>query len=917
MGVRFGFRSITGKLVATFLAVFVLLTAYHQVVNYMHRAKWNKFTRETHADAAKAASAMVEYVCQDIISELQMAGALLSARPANRRYINDVLEAFMSRRRNCLAAGLVEIETGKLYRTPPLSPDEREPDVTTTALRGGPNVSDIGRVGNRDAFVVSIPTAMADGKPAELYAVMSAKAIANALAETSSGSHSTVVIDRKGDCVCRVGRSGLELPMSRLRSVRLSTPGEVAHLDGSRDAPGCVAISPLAGWKVAVLDPEKTSYGMLASGEPVWGIAMAAAALVISFSIGNRIASPIRKLSRAAGAVAVGDFRRRVRINSGDELQWLAESFNSMAESLEAHERELRTKSQVQQGLLDVTRTVTANLKLDRVAASIIDAVKDLFGASHAAIFRTNEITGLVEPIQTEPEEGKSIPQPLIELAEHALDTPEMHSAPRIVTYPNSDDGGTIVIVPLVAGNKVLGVLTAAFPTERGNHSERVASMDVLETFASCAAVAIQNAYIHGRTEEFGHMLASLRQVVEAITCSLDLKAVLFSLVKTTAEVMNAKACAILLADKKGNLSVGEEFNLSKKFKEDLNVRPGEKWTGVAFAERRPIVRTDVAAESDLRLRKLAEAEGLHGFMCAPLVMGGEAIGTINIWMPHPYRAKPLEIHLLTSIASHAAVVIANAKLFSKEYQIAETLQSSLVGVVPERLGRLVFGHKYIPALDEARVGGDLFDVVSLPNGRVALIVADVAGKGIEAAVHTGMIRYMMRAFLFQWPDSPGTALGLLNRALASHMETDVLVTVFCAIVDPQTGWMIFANAGHPPAIVLARGGKQQILLHRTGMPIGYMDDSTYDEKALMLAPRDKLLLYTDGIIEARKDKQLLSLERLQDLVFEHAHLDPRRMVEMVCDETSRFSEYDIRDDIAVVAAALEPYDEKRIVGAE
>jgi serine phosphatase RsbU (regulator of sigma subunit) len=262
-------------------------------------------------------------------------------------------------------------------------------------------------------------------------------------------------------------------------------------------------------------------------------------------------------------------------------------------------------------------------------------------------------------------------------------------------------------------------------------------------------------------------------------------------------------------------------------------------------------------------------------------------------------------------------VVIANAKLFGREYQIAETLQSTLIGVVPERLGRLVFGHKYLPALDEARVGGDLFDVVTLPNGKVALVVADVSGKGIQAAVHTAMIRYMARAFLFQWPDSPAATLDLLNRAIFSYFGSKAIVTVFCAIIDPNTGWMAYANAGHPPAIALTRGGKQQVLFYRTGIPIGYSEDSEYDERELMLTPGDLLILYTDGIIEARHDRCVLTIEGLQDIVFKYAHLGPREMVEMVCEEAIQFANHDLRDDIAIIAAALEPVGDRWNVSSE
>jgi serine phosphatase RsbU (regulator of sigma subunit) len=405
--------------------------------------------------------------------------------------------------------------------------------------------------------------------------------------------------------------------------------------------------------------------------------------------------------------------------------------------------------------------------------------------------------------------------------------------------------------------------------------------------------------------------LDSLRRVDEAITTSLDLKQVLRTLVIITAEVMGAKACAIFLADRHGRLTIAESYNLSREIAEKLVIEPGEKWTGVIVKERRPIARHDIGKES-LKLGDLAAREGLRALIAAPLIIGHETLGAIDVWMDKTHHAKKTEINLLSYIASHAAAVIANAKLFGKEYQIAETLQNTLIGAVPESLGRLVFGHKYMPALDEAKVGGDLFDVVTLPNGKVALIVADVSGKGIQAAVHTGMIRYMLRAFIFEWPDSPAVALDHLNAALSAYVGPKTVVTVFCAIVDPDTGNVAYANAGHPPAIVLTRAGKQQTLLYRTGLPVGYSDNSKYEQREITLLPDDMLILYTDGIIEARRDRRILTIEGLQSIVFENAHLNAHEMVDAICEETSRFAHRDLRDDIAIMAASFGPRVEEQ-----
>jgi len=890
-----------------FLAVFVPLA----ILQYYARSDYARGLREQ-ADhrryaAARAALATLDDAFEDLIEELQLAGSALG-HPVRVESAYAVLDSLVTQDPDLLGVGLLDTYTGSRVRRPPLRHQEREADLPAGDFRR-PSISPVSLFHGQRVFTVSVPVEMVNGRMGVLYAVVTTDALARALERALDQSCALVVTDQNALAACQLG---LQIKDRRVRYLGQSDraggprPEETALVGRTRAAS---LTSPASGWRVTVVSKQAAAMGLAGNVRwLIWSGSITVAALAILLVISSRIRSPIRKLSRAAAAVAVGDLRRRVNIRTGDELQSLADSFNQMAASLERHDRELRTKTALLESLLDVARTMTASLDLDRVAAAISEALEQKFGARRVVIFRTEGEDARLVPILPRQPEAEGIPTAMLDLAEHALNAPKSVSVPAPVIYPSSvGEGCTVVALPLVVGSRRAGVLTAAFPGGENSSVDIEGAMDFLDTFASSAAVAVENAYIHSRTEELNHALDCLRRVVEAVSSSLDLNQVLRSLVRTTAEVMGAKACAILLAGRGGRLSVAEAHNMGANFRERLVVAPGERWSGIAFSEKRPIARVDLATETDLRLRDLVEREGLHGYICAPLVAGEEAIGTLNVWMAGPYHAKPAEIHLLMSIAGHAGAVIANAKLFGKEYQISEILQTTLISPVPDRLGRFAFGHKYLPALDEARVGGDMLDVLTLPNGKIGLVVADVSGKGIQAAVHTAMIRHMGRAFAFEWPDSPGVVLDLLNRALAAHLGTRAFVTVFYAVIDPETGNMVYANAGHPPAIALTRGGKQQLMLYRTGMPIGYSPDSRYAEKSVMLSPGDTLFLYTDGIVEAKRGDQAVSIEGLQDLLFRHAHLSPRQMVERICEETSGLADTELRDDIAVIAASVGP----------
>lgn len=790
-----------------------------------------------------------------------------------------------------VAAGLIDQKTGQLTTYPPNLPAPLAASLKETSARPELAITTVGSAHGDRAFVVGDKVSRDGRNPAFVFAVVSRELLVNELRSALPGDQYILICDERGAPVLELGKR----PDNWTPQVRSSDASSRPDDSGTT-----IAQVSSTGWRIMVPSINDNSGEALRD----WvfpSVIMSIVTAALALTLGKRIASPIRKLSRAAAAVSVGDFRRRVTINTGDELQSLAESFNKMAASLERHESELATKTKVQDSLFSLAGTITSSLDSTEVARSISAALERHFGAEEVVIFRLQEITGKLEPLVIDPGGQELTDRPLLKLAEHALNSPSALSMPA--RSISGSERGTVIAVPLVVGSQKVGALAARLSPNTKWDPELKNWLELLETFASWAAVAVHNATIHGRTEGFMRMLNSLRLVVEAISSSLDLKHVLNLLVQRTGEVMDAKACAILLLDQTGRLFAAEAYNLSPEFQNDLCINPGEAWSGIAFTEKRPIVRPDLAIETDHRLHAALVREGVRGFMCAPLMVAGEAIGTINVWMDRPYQAHTLDLHLLTSIASHAAAVIANARLFGREYQIAETLQTTLKAEVPERIGRLTFGHKYMPGLDEASVGGDLYDVMTLGNGRVALVVADVVGKGIQAAVHTAMIRYMARAFIFQSPDSPGTAMANLNRAALNFEGTKVLVTVMIATIDPETGWMVYANAGHPPAILLTRNGKQQNLLYRTGMPVGYDPEAGYLDRRVLLKPGDRLLLYTDGVIEAKRGDEFLAIEGLEDIVFRTSGQSPADLVETVCREATVYSNYNLKDDMALVAA--------------
>ncbi len=202
------------------------------------------------------------------------------------------------------------------------------------------------------------------------------------------------------------------------------------------------------------------------------------------------------------------------------------------------------------------------------------------------------------------------------------------------------------------------------------------------------------------------------------------------------------------------------------------------------------------------------------------------------------------------------------------EHLIAETLQRSLLSAPEARTFAGLDVHtEYEAASAEALIGGDFYDTLPLPGGRVALVVGDVAGKGLSAATHTAEVKYALRAILHDCPD-PGAALARLNDYLIHSRpvrpgESSLLVAVALAVVDTRTGEALVSLAGAEPPLLLRAGGEAEELT-AGGMLLGVAQAEGYGVRRVQLAGGDSLLMVTDGLTEARRGAEFFGHDGLR-----------------------------------------------------
>ncbi|PAZ09512.1 PAS sensor protein [Streptomyces sp. SA15] len=308
------------------------------------------------------------------------------------------------------------------------------------------------------------------------------------------------------------------------------------------------------------------------------------------------------------------------------------------------------------------------------------------------------------------------------------------------------------------------------------------------------------------------------------------------------------------------------------------------------------IARSEEAAE-------LLARAGVHSYLAVPLIARGEVLGAMDLKRarnPLPFGED--DLLLARELASRAAVQIDNARWYQNARDTALTLQRSLLPSHPPVTGGLEVASRYQPAGATAEVGGDWFDVIPLGGGKTALVVGDVMGSGITAAATMGRLRTATTTLASLELD-PARLLEHLDK-ITEGLDHSIATCVY-AVHDPALRQCRIANAGHLPPARLRAGRPPELLDLPTGVPLG-VGGIAFSTTTVDLAPGDRLVFYTDGLVETRQhplDERLDALLTLLD--------GPDLPLEEVCDLLLRtLHQPDNSDDVALLIARVRTSDE-------
>jgi serine phosphatase RsbU (regulator of sigma subunit) len=340
----------------------------------------------------------------------------------------------------------------------------------------------------------------------------------------------------------------------------------------------------------------------------------------------------------------------------------------------------------------------------------------------------------------------------------------------------------------------------------------------------------------------------------------------------------------------------------------DPMLREGKGIVGYVIRTGEAVCAADVRVDHEyIQAREATRSE-----VAVPIQLDGRTIGALNLESDRLAAFHAQDVDVLSFFAQAAAIAVEKAMLherlieaerMERRLKIAQQVQERLLpGASPRIPGHEVAG----VCIPSARVGGDYFDYIPLADGQLGIVVADVSGHDLPAALVMSAFRALVRTCL-----RAGHALDevarTLNRELPDTTGDSSFVTALLGVLDPVTGHLRYVNCGHNPPLHEPASGARG-WLDRGGPPLGVMERATFDIGTVELAPGDQLVIYTDGLTEARNPAgEWFGADRLVDLVLTHKHRAPRELVERVVFEVRGFTGVGgFEDDVTLVVLRRE-----------
>jgi sigma-B regulation protein RsbU (phosphoserine phosphatase) len=403
-------------------------------------------------------------------------------------------------------------------------------------------------------------------------------------------------------------------------------------------------------------------------------------------------------------------------------------------------------------------------------------------------------------------------------------------------------------------------------------------------------------------------------QLTTLVAGEFSLQEALDKLAEAAVKITGVKACSIRLLDEQSSdLKMRSTYGLSEEYRNKGVVTKDDPVIKAAFAGE-AVVLDDMRVDGRVKYKEATIKEGLVSQLTVAMQFRGKPIGVLRLYSPRPKQFYEDDIRLARAVASQCAAAITNAKLYARAIEgarIAE--QVRLAGLIQRRMipakAPLISGldvaATYIPSFE---VGGDFYDFLQAGDSRIIVVIADVIGKGVPAALmmswfrgavhaYTDDFRQVLRTNAYTEHNSSSgirttnhtrNVIKHFNRMACAECRDGEFITLFYAVIDAKSKTITYCNCGHEPT-VLMRNGKTKDL-DKGGLVLGVDAEAEYEIETVKLIGGDCLLFYTDGLIDAANfDGQLWGRENMLEAAKKFTSDTAEQMVKDILGYRRRF----------------------------
>jgi serine phosphatase RsbU (regulator of sigma subunit)/GAF domain-containing protein len=611
---------------------------------------------------------------------------------------------------------------------------------------------------------------------------------------------------------------------------------------------------------------------------------------------------PLRVASTTVGLLALES--REQAAFSEEHLQFLSILSHSLAASLthQAYHKETEFLTLHMILVQEISRLLMSLDPLRERLQQVLALLAEVLNFSQVAIYEVIEDQIKLQTTMHW-EDGQQLTDDLPGIVKLCVD--RLQVQPSTVAEEDDESEDTPhqeYALPLLVVDNLLGVLYLQCPDKLDIEGEQG---NILRMLANQLGFAMLEAQNEEQRQEEAWMTTVLLEVAKHASQPGDTVVALQAVLQLATLLAGADWAMLLLPDESGEvllIGVTAGFRRQETLHfESLRFRLHQ------FGLEASLKESETPEVIDLPL-ELVDLLDQSQALCLQLTDGESLLGLLLM------KAGPLpgiRPSLLAGIGHQVSLRLENARLIEevaqrrsleRELMMARNIQASFL---PDRMPRIQ-GWELAAAWEVAHeVGGDFYDVIPLPpsseGARWGIVIADVADKGVPAALYMALCRTMLRS-VAQANILPGRTLEIVNQQLISDTRSDLFVSVFYGVWEPETAKITYANAGHLPPF-LFKSGKRAQLLREHGMVLGVMPEAQYSDQIIKLELGDLFVLYTDGVSEAQNDDhELFGFQRLESLILSLENWEATAIASAIVERVTEFSSGgEFSDDLTTV----------------